>query len=67
MLKNYRTVRVILYVLGIVAQVASFFVTIVSPELAAAFTQTANVLGAVALGTAVTNVPGQDAGDDEYV
>lgn len=57
MLANYPTVRIIIYILGIVAQIVSFFVTIFSPELAQAFSQTSDVLGAVAIATAITNVP----------
>ena len=47
MLKNYKNVRVIIYIIGIAAQIASFFVTIFSPELAQAFNQTSDVLGTV--------------------
>ena len=56
MLKNYKNIRVIIYIIGIAAQIASFFVTIFSPELAQAFNQTSDVLGTVALGTALTNL-----------
>jgi hypothetical protein len=56
MLSNHPTIRLVIYGLGIVAQIASFFVTIYSPELAQAFSQTSDVLGAVALVTAATNI-----------
>ena len=57
MLANHPNVRLVIYIVGIAAQIASFFVSIFSPDLAQAFSQTSDVLGAVALATAVTNVP----------
>lgn len=56
MFKNQKEIRVGIYILGVVAQITSFFVTVVSPEWAEAFTQTADVLTVVALGTALTNI-----------
>lgn len=56
MLKNHKAARVVIYLLGVFAQIASFFVTIYSPDLADAFSQTADVLATVALGTALTNL-----------
>lgn len=55
MLSNNPKTRVVIYLIGIAAQIASFFVAIFAPEVAQAFSQTADVLGAIALGTAVTN------------
>ena len=60
MLSSHPTVRVILYVVALVAQIVSFFVAITSPELAAAFVSTSTVLGAAAAGTALSNVPKSD-------
>lgn len=65
MLKNHKNIRVVIYIVGIVAQIASLFVSIVSPELGAAFSQTSDILGTVALGTALTNLS-DVTGDDEY-
>ncbi len=56
MLANHPTARVILYVAALLAQIASFFVTLTSPELGAAFVSTSTVLGAAAAGTALSNV-----------
>lgn len=56
MFRNMKAVRVVIYLIGVAAQVASFFVTIYSPELAQAFSQTSDVLGTLALGTALTNM-----------
>ena len=63
MLKNHKELRVVIYLVGIAAQIASFFVTIFSPELAQAFSQTADVLATVALGTALTNISDATGGD----
>lgn len=63
MLTNHPKIRLAAYLIGIGAQVASFFVAIFSPELATAFSQTSDVLGAIALATAATNV--SDFQDDE--
>lgn len=60
MLKNHKNVRVSIYLIGVASQIASFFVTIFSPELAAAFGQTADVLATIALGTALTNISNDD-------
>lgn len=57
MLSSYPIVRLVIYLIAIVAQVASFFVTITSPELADAFSQTSDVLATLALATAATNLP----------
>lgn len=54
--KNQKSVRVTIYLVGVAAQVTSFFVTITSPEYADAFSQTANVLTTLALGTALSNI-----------
>ena len=56
MFKNQKQIRVGIYCVGVLAQIASFFVTIVSPEYGDAFTQTADLLTVVALGTALTNI-----------
>lgn len=56
MLTNYPKTRLTIYLIAIAAQVLSFFVTIYSHEIATAFSQTADVLGALALGTAATNL-----------
>jgi hypothetical protein len=56
MLSSHPTARVVLYVAALIAQVASFFVALTSPELATAFVSTSTVLGAAAAGTALSNV-----------
>lgn len=56
MLTNYPKTRLGIYLVAIAAQVASFFVSIYSVEFAQAFSQTSDVLGALALGTAATNL-----------
>lgn len=56
MFKNYKEIRVIIYAIGIVAQIASFFVSIRSPEFGQAFVNTADLLTVVALGTALSNL-----------
>lgn len=53
--RNPKT-RLTIYLLGISAQIVSFFVAIYAPELAEAFSKTAEVLGAIALGTAALNL-----------
>lgn len=63
MLSNYPKIRLAAYIIGIGAQVASFFVAIVSPVLADAFSKTSDVLGVIALATAATNVS-DFSGDD---
>ena len=57
MLANAPKTRVVIYLIGIASQIASFFVAIYAPDVAQAFSQTADVLGAIALGTAITNIP----------
>jgi hypothetical protein len=49
-------VRKVIYGLAIAAQIAAFFIRIYSPELADAFTNTANLLGTLAGVTALTNI-----------
>ncbi len=56
MFSNSPRVRQIVYGLAIAAQIASFFVAIVNPDLANAFVATAGVLSTVAGVTALTNV-----------
>ena len=48
--------RLVIYLLGISAQIVSFFVAIYAPDLAEAFSQTADVLGVIAMGTAAVNL-----------
>jgi hypothetical protein len=56
MFSNNPRIRQAIYGLAIAAQVASFFVTLVNAELAAAFLATSGVLAAVAGVTALTNI-----------
>lgn len=56
MLTNYPRIRVGLYVAALVSQVASFFVAVVSIDLAAAFVSTAGVLSVAAGVTALSNI-----------
>ena len=56
MLATYPKTRFTIYMIAIASQVASFFVTIYSPEIATAFSQTSDILAALALGTAATNL-----------
>jgi len=65
MLSNYPGVRTVIYVIGIAAQVASFFAPVFYPDLAQPLGQTADFLGVVAIGTAVSNVTPKPAGDHE--
>lgn len=58
MLSQYPKVRLGVYLIAIAAQIASFFVTIYSPDLAQAFSQTSDVLATIALATAATNLSG---------
>jgi len=56
MLANYPGIRTAIYVVGLLAQVGSFFAPIFYPELAQPLSQTADFLGVVAIGTAVSNL-----------
>lgn len=60
MFKSYKEVRLGIYLLGIAAQVASFFVSITAPEFGQALVQTADVLTVFALSTALTNLSDSD-------
>lgn len=48
--------RIAIYLLAVASQIASFFVTLYSPDLAVAFVSTAGVLTALAGGTAISNI-----------
>ena len=63
MLTNYPGVRTVIYVVGLLAQVASFFAPVWYPELAQPLGQTADFLGVVAIGTAVSNLTPKPSGD----
>ena len=65
MLSNYPGVRTIIYVIGLLAQVASFFAPIWYPDLAQALGQTADFLGVIAIGTAVSNLTPKPEGSHE--
>lgn len=56
MFNDHPTVRKAIYGLAIAAQIASFFLVISFPELAAACVSTSGVLAAVAGATALTNI-----------
>lgn len=56
MFSNHPRVRVGIYLLAVASQVAAFFVRIYSPELGTAFSDTADLLSVVAVGTALTNI-----------
>lgn len=56
MFTNSPRIRQIIYGLAIAAQIASFFVALISPDLATAFVSTAGVLAAVAGVTALSNI-----------
>ena len=56
MFSNSPRVRQIIYGLAIAAQIASLFVAIVNPELAAAFLSASAILGTVATSVAISNV-----------
>lgn len=56
MFKKYKEVRLGIYILGIAAQVASFFVSITAPEFGDALVKTADLLTVFALSTALTNL-----------
>lgn len=56
MFTNYPTIRIGIYVAAVAAQIASFFLVISYPDLAAAFVSTSGLLAAVAGVTALTNV-----------
>lgn len=57
MFSNSPRVRQVIYGLAIAAQIASFFLSINFPELAAAFVSASGVLATVAGVTALSNVP----------
>lgn len=63
MFNDSPTVRKVIYAAAIAAQVASFFLVISFPELAAAFVSTAGLLTTVAGVTALSNITPQ-VGDD---
>lgn len=56
MFTNSPRIRQGIYLLAIAAQIASFFVTIINPDLAVAFVSTAGLLTVVAGGTALSNL-----------
>lgn len=56
MFSNSPRIRQGIYALAIVSQIASFFVALINPDLAAAFVSTAGVLSTVAGVTALSNV-----------
>lgn len=56
MFANSPTIRKVIYGLAIASQIASFFVALINPDLAAAFVSTAGVLSTVAGVTAYSNV-----------
>jgi hypothetical protein len=55
-LEQFPQVRVVLYVLAILTNIASFFVVIYSPELAQAFVSTSALLTTAAGTVAISNV-----------
>lgn len=66
MLHDHPTIRRIIYVIAVVAQVAAFFSPAAFPgavELTDAFQQTANFLGGIAGLTALSNVPSKPPAD----
>lgn len=56
MLSNHPRIRVGLYLLAVAAQITAFFVRINSPELGSAFSDSADLLAVIAIGTALTNI-----------
>lgn len=65
MLSNHPGVRTVIYVIGLIAQVASFFAPVFYPDLAQPLSQSADFLGVIAIGTAVSNIDRTDAGRHE--
>ena len=63
MLSNYPGIRTVIYIIGLLAQVASFFAPVWFPELSQPLSQSADFLGVIAIGTAVSNVSPKPAGD----
>lgn len=61
MLTQFPQVRVVLYALAILTNVASFFVVLYSPELAQAFVSTSALLTTAAGAVAITNVNPDDS------
>jgi len=61
MLTQFPQARVILYVLSILTNIASFFVVLYSPDLAQAFVSTSALLTTAAGAVAITNVNPDDA------
>lgn len=57
MFTNNPKTRLAIYILGMASQVASFFVSTFAPEIAEAFSKTADALTAIAVGTAVAYIP----------
>lgn len=60
MFSNHPKIRIGIYCLAVASQIASFFVVLTDPDLAAAFVSTSTVLTSVAGVTAVSNVPKAD-------
>lgn len=56
MLTKHPRIRAGIYVTAIASQIAAFFVVIYSPEIADAFTSTAQLLAGVAGVTAIANL-----------
>lgn len=56
MFSNYPKVRIGIYATAVAAQIASFFLVISFPDLAAAFVSTSGLLAGVAGVTALTNI-----------
>lgn len=56
MFTNSPRIRQAIYGLAVASQIASFFVALINPDLAAAFVSTAGVLSTVAGVTALANI-----------
>lgn len=56
MLENHRNIRIALYLLALIAQIASLFVAGYAPELVVPFAATSTLLMGVAVPTALTNL-----------
>jgi hypothetical protein len=59
MLENHPRIRIAVYGLAIVSQVAAFFCAVLAPDLVVPFVATSALLTTAAGGVAISNVPKQ--------
>lgn len=67
MFSEHPTVRIVIYALSVAAQIASVFIALTKPELAAAFVTVAGILSTLAGGTALSNIHAKSVNTGDHV